>query len=50
MLIYTAKGGLWIVSTSGGEPAAIKPDTDGDIPQLALSPDGEPSGATQSYG
>jgi Tol biopolymer transport system component len=40
-LMYAAKGRLWTVSTSGGEPAAIKTDMDGNILQFALSPDGK---------
>jgi Tol biopolymer transport system component len=40
-LLYTAKGQLWTVSTSGGELTAIKTDMDGNILQFALSPDGQ---------
>ena len=40
-LMYTAKDRLWTVSTSGGEPEAIKTDMDGGILQFALSPDGK---------
>jgi Tol biopolymer transport system component len=40
-LVYTAKGRLWTISTSGGEPTAITTDLDGNILQFALSPDGK---------
>jgi len=40
-LLYTAKGQLWIVSTTGGAPKPINTGLDGSIVQFALSPDGE---------
>jgi Tol biopolymer transport system component len=40
-LIYSAKGQLWTVSTSGGEPTAISTGLEGSILAFALSPDGK---------
>jgi Tol biopolymer transport system component len=40
-LVYSAKGRLWTVSTSGGEPTAISTGLEGSILQFALSPDGK---------
>jgi Tol biopolymer transport system component len=41
-LVYSAKGRLWTVSTSGGEPAVVNTDLEGaSILQFALSPDGK---------
>jgi Tol biopolymer transport system component len=40
-LLYTARGRIWSVSTTGGEATAIKTDLDGNILQFALSPDGK---------
>ncbi len=40
-LVYSAKGRLWTVPISGGEPTPISTDLDGNIQQFALSPDGK---------
>ena len=39
-LLYTAKGRIWTVSVSGGEPHAISTGVDSNL-QFALSPDGK---------